>query len=293
MDELTQTLREARRIEIRARGMVSNEFSGEYRSSFKGRGIDFHDLREYIHGDDVRSIDWNTTARTAEPYVKQFIERRELNIYIAIDITSSSNYGSVKFSKRKIAAIISAIFSLSAAKNGDKVGLILFSNTVEFFSAAKKGSANCMRILREALLFPDKNKESNPGCALEFLLNHQSRKSLILLASDFLCTEFEQSLKVSSSKNDIIAIQLVDPAERELPRVGKVRLTEPETGKSQTIQTNSENIRQNYSKNRDLWQTNLDRMFESNGVDKITLSTENEPSVALSLRKFFKKRKNY
>ena len=127
----------------------------------------------------------NTTARTAEPYVKQFIERRELNIYIAIDISSSSNYGSVKFSKRRIAAIISAIFSLSAAKNGDKVGLILFSDSVEFFSSAKKGSANCMRILREVLLFPSTNKDSNPGCALEFLLNHQSRKSLILLASDF------------------------------------------------------------------------------------------------------------
>ena len=248
-------------------------------------------MREYTHGDDVRSIDWNTTARTAEPYVKQFIERRELNIYIAIDISSSSNYGSIKFSKRKIAAIISAIFSLSAAKNGDKVGLILFSNTVEFFSAAKKGSANCMRILREALLFPHKNKESNPGCALEFLLNHQSRQSLILLATDFLCTDFEQSLKVSSSKNDIIAIQLVDPAERKLPRAGKVRLTEPETGKSQTVKTNSANIRQIYSKNRDRWQTNLNRIFESNGVDKITLSTDNEPTIALSLRKFFKKRR--
>jgi len=291
MDELTQILKEARRIEIRARGMVYNEFSGEYRSSFKGRGIDFHDLREYTHGDDVRSIDWNTTARTAEPYVKQFIERRELNIYIAIDISSSSNYGSVKFSKRKIAAIISAIFSLSAAKNGDKVGLILFSNTVEFFSAAKKGSANCMRILREVLLFPHKNKESNPACALEFLLKHQTRKSLILLASDFLCSDFEKSLKVSSSKNDIIAIQLVDPAERDLPRVGKVRLTDPETGTSQTVQTRSENIRQIYSNNRDLWQTNLNRILESNGVDKISLSTDNEPNIELSLRKFFKKRK--
>ena len=291
MDELTQILREARRIEVRARGMVSNEFSGEYRSSFKGRGIDFHDLREYIHGDDVRSIDWNTTARTAEPYVKQFIERRELNIYIAIDISSSSNYGSRKFSKRKVAAIISAIFSLSAAKNGDKVGLILFSNSVEFFSAAKKGSANCMRILRESLLYPHKPKQSDPGCALEFLLNHQSRKSLILLASDFLCSDFEQSLKVSSSKNDIIAIQLVDPAEQELPRVGKVRLTDPETGKSQTINTDSENIRQIYSKNRDQWQTNLDRMLESNGIDKIILSTDNEQNKSMALRKFFKERK--
>lgn len=291
MDELTQILKDARRIEVRARGMVSNEFSGEYRSSFRGRGIDFHDLREYTHGDDVRSIDWNTTARTAEPYVKQFIERRELNIYIAIDISSSSNYGSVKFSKRRIAAIISAIFSLSAAKNGDKVGLILFSDSVEFFSSAKKGSANCMRILREVLLFPSTNKDSNPGCALEFLLNHQSRKSLILLASDFLCSDFEKPLNISSSKNDIIAIQLVDPAEQELPRVGKVRLSDPETGKTQIIKTNSEAVRKTYSKNRNLWQTNLDQIFESNGVDKITLNTNNEPDAALSLRNFFKKRK--
>ncbi|MEE2808962.1 MAG: DUF58 domain-containing protein [Verrucomicrobiota bacterium] len=291
MDEITQILREAQRIEVRARGMVSNEFSGEYRSSFKGRGIDFHDLREYTHGDDVRSIDWNTTARTAEPYVKQFIERRELNIYIAIDISSSSNYGSIKFSKRKIAAIISAIFTLSAAKNGDKVGLILFSDTVEHFSAAKKGTANCMRILRETLLYPHKNRQSNPGCALEFLLNHQSRKSLILLASDFLCDDFEKPLKISSSKNDIIAIQLIDPAERELPRVGNVRLTDPETGITQTVKTGSESVQQNYSQNRSLWQNNLERIFESNGVDKITLSTDNEPNVALSLRKFFNKRK--
>jgi len=291
MDEITQILREAQRIEVRARGMVSNEFSGEYRSSFKGRGIDFHDLREYTHGDDVRSIDWNTTARTAEPYVKQFIERRELNIYIAIDISSSSNYGSIKFSKRKIAAIISAIFTLSAAKNGDKVGLILFSDTVEHFSAAKKGTANCMRILRETLLYPHKNRQSNPGCALEFLLNHQSRKSLILLASDFLCDDFEKPLKISSSKNDIIAIQLIDPAERELPRVGNVRLTDPETGITQTVKTSSESVQQNYSQNRSLWQNNLERIFESNGVDKITLSTDNEPNVALSLRKFFNKRK--
>lgn len=291
MDEISEILREAQRIEIRARGMVSNEFSGEYRSSFKGRGIDFHDLREYIHGDDVRSIDWNTTARTAEPYVKQFIERRELNIYIAIDVSSSSNYGSIKFSKRKIAAIISAIFTLSAAKNGDKVGLILFSDTVEHFSTAKKGTANCMRILRETLLYPHKNTQSNPGCALEFLLNHQSRKSLILLASDFLCNEFEKPLKISSSKNDIIAIQLIDRAEHELPRAGKVRLTDPETGITQTVKTNSESVRQNYTRNQTLWQSNLDRIFESNGVDKITLSTDNEPNVALSLRKFFRKRR--
>ncbi len=291
MDQISEILREARRIEVRARGMVANEFSGEYRSSFKGRGIDFHDLREYIHGDDVRSIDWNTTARTAEPYVKQFIERRELNIYIAIDISASSNYGSVNFSKRKIAAIISAIFTLSAAKNGDKVGLILFSDIVDYFSSAKKGTANCMRILRETLLYPHKNTNSNPGSALEFLLNHQARKSLILLASDFLCNDFEKPLKISSSKNDIIAIQLIDPAENELPKAGKVRLTDPESGITQTVNTNSESIRQTYLRNRIMWQTNLDQIFESNGVDKITLSTNNEPNAALSLRKFFKERR--
>lgn len=287
---LAEVLAEVRKIEIRARGMVRDEFGGDYHSSFKGQGIDFHDLREYNHGDEIRAIDWNTTARTGAPYVKQFIEERELTVYLAVDISASSAYGSIRHARRRVAAQISAIFGFSAVQNTDKVGLILFSDQVEHYVPPRKGSSHILRLLREILFFKPKSPRSDPSAALNALLKRRNSHALVLLISDFMCADFAQRLRVTAKKHDIVAVRLSDPAEAELPAVGPAYLVDPETGVCERRNTSSKRERKRYQESRQKWRANLDECFRRAGVDSIELSTDPDANPGPALHAFFARR---
>jgi uncharacterized protein (DUF58 family) len=290
MDSIAEVLAEVRKIEIRARGMVREEFGGEYHSSFKGQGIDFKDLREYAHGDEVRSIDWNTTARTGVPHVKQFVEERELTVYIAVDISASGTYGSLRHSKRRVAANAAAVFAFSAVQNGDKVGLVLFGDQVEYYLPPRKGSTHALRMLREILFRQPEVPGSNPGAALDFLLDRHHRHALVLMVSDFLGEDFSKPLAVSAKKHDLVAIQVADPAEINLPIAGRVRFRDPESGLQRVINTSNPTVREAYAMQRAAWQDTLDKTLRRAGVDKIELSTDPEAPFGPALHAFFKRR---
>ncbi len=290
MDSIAEVLAEVRKIEIRARGMVREEFGGEYHSSFKGQGIDFKDLREYVHGDEVRSIDWNTTARTGLPHVKQFVEERELTVYLAVDISASGDYGSIHHSKRRTAANACAVFAFSAAQNGDKIGLVLFSDRVEKVVPPRKGTAHCLRLLREILYHQPSSPGSDPSAALDFLLDRHHRHALLLLVSDFLCDDFSRPMKCAAKKHDLVAVQVTDPAESELPDAGRVRLRDPETGEGRIVNTSNPTVRTAYKLARERWQSQLESTFRRAGVDRIEISTDPAKSLAPALHAFFQRR---
>ena len=290
MTSLNDLIKDSRKIEIRAKGLVDDNLSGEYKTAFKGRGIDFHDLREYLHGDEVRSIDWNTTARTGDPYVKQFVEQRELSIYLAVDITKSINYGSVNKSRHHLAALISTVLSLSAARNGDRVGFIFFSNKIEHFAEPQKGQIHCMKILRKLINHDSSPAISNPGACLEFIMKRQKKRSMIFLISDFLSEGFENELKICSHKNDLVAIQIIDPAEIELPTAGKVYVKNPENDKSYLMDTNDKSIQENYKSQRNKWQENLNNIFKLNKIDHLKLINDEDCDPAKALKFLFKSR---
>ena len=290
MTSLNDLIKESRKIEIRAKGLVDDNLSGEYKTAFKGRGIDFHDLREYLHGDEVRSIDWNTTARTGEPYIKQFVEQRELSIYLAIDITKSINYGSINKSRHHLAALITTVLSLSAARNGDRVGFIFFSDKIEHFTEAHKGQVHCMKILRKLINHDPIPVLSNPGSPLEFIMKRQKKRSMIFLISDFLSQRFENELKFCSHRNDLVAIQIIDPAEIELPRAGKVYVKNPENDKSYLVDTDDNAIQENYKNQRSKWQRNLDSNFKLNKIDHLKVINDENCDPAKALKILFKSR---
>ena len=290
MTSLNDLIKESRKIEIRAKGLVDDNLSGEYKTAFKGRGIDFHDLREYLHGDEVRSIDWNTTARTGEPYIKQFVEQRELSIYLAIDITKSINYGSINKSRHHLTALITTVLSLSAARNGDRVGFIFFSDKIEHFTEAQKGQVHCMKILRKLINHDPIPVLSNPGSPLEFIMKRQKKRSMIFLISDFLSQRFENELKFCSHRNDLVAIQIIDPAEIELPRAGKVYVKNPENDKSYLVDTDDNTIQENYKNQRSKWQRNLDSNFKLNKIDHLKVINDENCDPAKALKILFKSR---
>ena len=290
MTSLNDLIKESRKIEIRAKGLVDDNLSGEYKTAFKGRGIDFHDLREYLHGDEVRSIDWNTTARTGEPYVKQFVEQRELSIYLAIDITKSINYGSINKSRHHLAALITTVLSLSAARNGDRVGFIFFSEKIEHFTEPQKGQVHCMKILRKLINHDPIPVLSNPGSPLEFIMKRQKKRSMIFLISDFLSQRFENELKFCSHRNDLVAIQIIDPAEIELPRAGKVYVKNPENDQSYLVDTDDNTIQENYKDQRNKWQGNLDSNFKLNKIDHLKVINDDNCDPAKALKILFKSR---
>ena len=290
MTSLNDLIKESRKIEIRAKGLVDDNLSGEYKTAFKGRGIDFHDLREYLHGDEVRSIDWNTTARTGEPYIKQFVEQRELSIYLAIDITKSINYGSINKSRHHLTALITTVLSLSAARNGDRVGFIFFSDKIEHFTEAQKGQVHCMKILRKLINHDPIPVLSNPGSPLEFTMKRHKKRSMIFLISDFLSQRFENELKFCSHRNDLVAIQIIDPAEIELPRAGKVYVKNPENDKSYLVDTDDNTIQENYKNQRSKWQRNLDSNFKLNKIDHLKVINDENCDPAKALKILFKSR---
>ena len=289
-EDISELLREVRKIEVLTRGLVRERLGGEYHSSFKGQGIDFDDLRAYQPGDEVRAIDWNTTARLGETFIKKFVEERELSVFLAIDVSASGDYGSLDHSKRRLAATIAAVFAFSALQNQDKVGLILFSDEVELFLPPKKGSPHVLRLIREILFCQPRGKRTDPAAAFDLLVKNVKRRSLVFTISDFICDHFKDKVQAASVKHDIVAVQIVDPAEVELPRAGRLRMEDPETGEQYTVNTNSESVRSDYFKKRAKWQLGLDEDLRKLGIDKVEISTDPDASYLPAIHALFKKR---
>ena len=281
-------LRKVKRIEIRTRGLVNDLFGGEYHSVFKGRGMTFSEVREYQPGDDIRLIDWNVTARSSSPFVKIFEEERELTVYLMVDISASGEFGSGNQLKRDLGTEIAAVLGFSAIKNNDKVGLILFSNTVEKYIVPKKGKSHVLRVIRELLYTKPQGIGTSIKGALDYLLNVAKRKSVVFIISDFLDHGYLTSLKIVSRKHDLIGIQLYDPAEIDLPDIGLVKIEDPETGEMHWIDTTSKSALKHLKKEISLRQSVLIKDAKKIGFDLISIGTNQD--FVDPLMSFFKKR---
>jgi len=232
-----ELLKQVRQIEIRTKGLVNQVFSGEYHSVFKGRGMEFSEVREYQFGDDIRNIDWNVTARFGHPYIKVFEEERELTVILMVDLSGSLMFGSVSKTKQRIAAELSAILAFSALKNNDKVGLILFTDKIEKFVPPRKGRKHVLRIIREVLSFEPEGKATNLRGALEYMNNTIKKRSIAFLISDFMDEGYEKILRIVGRKHDLVGIVLNDRREKEIPNIGLVKLSDAETGEERWIDT--------------------------------------------------------
>ncbi len=242
-----ELLKKVRQLEIRTRGVVNQVFSGEYHSVFKGRGMAFSEVREYMPGDEIRTIDWNVTARLNHPFVKVFEEERELTVMLLVDMSGSQFFGSQRALKRDIAVELSAVLAFSAMKNNDKVGAILFTDEVEQFIPPRKGRSHTLRIIRELLSFEPKSNKTNVRRALEYLNKVLKKRAIVFLISDFIDRGYEQSLRIAGKRHDFIGIVLLDPRERELPKIGLITFHDAETGRQQWIDTLDKRVRTGHS----------------------------------------------
>lgn len=248
--ETKDLLKKVRKIEIKTRRLSDHIFSGEYHTSFKGRGMTFSEVRQYQYGDDVRAIDWNVTARYNEPYIKVFEEERELTMMLMVDVSGSESFGTKNQLKSEIVTEIAATMAFSATQNNDKIGLILFSDEIELYIPPKKGKSHVLRIIRELIEFQAKSKKTNLSQALKFLSATQKKKAIVFLISDFMVSDdYEKTLKIASKKHDITGIRVYDIREEKMPNIGVVEMEDAETGKTLTIDTTSKKIRLHYEKN--------------------------------------------
>lgn len=292
MESARDILKKIRRLELKTRGMVEAAFAGQYRSVFKGRGMNFEEVREYQAGDEVRTIDWNVTARYGElrgdAYVKKFTEERELTVMLVVDVSASGEFGSVDLSKRELAAEVAALLAFSAIRNSDKVGLILFSDHVELFIPPKKGRLHTLRIVREILFFEPTGRGTRLGVALDHLNHVLHRRSVVFVVSDFQAPDFSRELAVTSRRHDLIAIPISDPREESLPDVGLVTLEDAETGEQLLIDTSSHAARVAFPGAVAARRAALLRQFRRSRVDTIALQTGQDYLPAL--RAFFRTR---
>jgi len=243
-----ELLKKVKKIEIKTRRLSDHIFSGEYHTSFKGRGMTFSEVRQYQFGDDIRAIDWNVTARYNEPYVKVFEEERELTMMLMVDISGSEDFGTKNQFKNEIVTEIAATLAFSATKNNDKIGLILFSDQIELYIPPKKGKFHVLRIIRELIEFHPKSNKTDVNQALKFLSGTQKKKAIVFLISDFMTEAYEQTLKIASKKHDITGIRVYDIREEKIPNIGIVPMLDAETGKMQLINTGSKTVRNGYEK---------------------------------------------
>lgn len=274
--EAIELLKKVRRIEIKTRGLSRHIFAGEYHSAFKGRGIAFSEVREYQYGDDIRSIDWNVTARFNHPYVKIFEEERELTVMLLIDVSGSGNFGTTVAYKRDIMTEVAAVLSFSAIFNNDKIGVIFFSDKVERFIPPQKGRIHILRIIRELLDFRPVSSKTNLDEPLRFLTNAIKKRCTAFIISDFMVPDFEEAMRIASSKHDIVALKVFDPLEEAIPDVGLIKVADSETGTEKWIDTSSAATREAY---RQWWQTHKERVisiFKKCGVDSAELRTDQD-----------------
>ncbi len=283
-----EILKKIRALEIKTKGLVQTVFAGDYHSVFKGRGMNFEDVREYQPGDEIRAIDWNVTARLGTAFVKKFTEERELTVVLVVDVSASGNFGSVEQSKRELAAEVASLLAFSAIRNNDKVGLLLFSDRVELFIPPKKGRSHTLRIIREILFFEPEGRGTAPGLALDYLNNVVTRRAVIFFISDFQTSDFSRELAVSGRRHDFIALHIQDQREENLPNVGLITLEDAETGEQIEINTGDRHTRARFNAIAEARRTELNRTLRRNHIDAISLRTGENYLPAL--RSFFKLR---
>jgi uncharacterized protein (DUF58 family) len=275
--ETSELLKKIRRLEIRTKGLTKHIFSGEYHSAFKGRGMAFSEVRDYHFGDEIRTIDWNVTARYNEPYVKVFNEERELTIMLVIDVSGSTNFGTTERTKRDLALETAAILAFSAIENNDKVGAIFLSDTIEKYIAPEKGKKHTLLILRELMGFNPKSKGTNINEGLKFLRNTQKKRTISFVISDFTDDlHFIDGIRLTAKRHDTIAIRLKDVAEEILPDMGIVSLFNAETGNTTWVNSSDPAVRERFSSQFTERETQLTQAFNRAGIDHVTLSTDDD-----------------
>ena len=283
-----ELLKKVRKIEIKTRRLSDHIFGGEYHSTFKGRGMTFSEVRQYQFGDDVRAIDWNVTARYNEPFVKVFEEERELTMMLLVDISGSELFGTVNQFKKSIITEISATLAFSAMQNNDKVGLILFSDEVELFIPPKKGKSHILRIIRELIEFSPKSKKTNIAEALKYLTNVIKKRAIVFVLSDFICDNYERTLKVTGNKHDVTGIRVYDYNEENIPNLGLVQMEDAETGTVRLINTQSRKVRRAYESYHHDRVDYFNDVFKKSGCG--TLSCRVDESYVKKLLGYFKRR---
>lgn len=283
-----ELFRKIRQIEIRTKGLVSNIFGGEYHSAFKGQGMEFAEVRPYQFGDDIRSIDWNVSARYGDTFVKIFEEEREQTVMLAVDVSGSGDFGSIDKLKREIAAEICAVIAFSAIQNDDKVGLLLFSDQIELFVPPKKGRRHVLRLIRDLFAHDTQSSRTHIACALEHMLHVLQRRSIVLVISDFMDKGFDAPLRMLARRHDTIAVHLVDPLEEELPDAGLVEMMDPESGAHITVDTSNFDVRETFEALANQHTAELNLLFRRARVDRIPIQADEgyvDPLIA-----FFRKR---
>jgi uncharacterized protein (DUF58 family) len=286
-----EVLKKVRQIEIRTNREVTDVLGGQYHSVFKGHGMEFEEVREYLPGDEVRSIDWNVTARFGHPYIKKFKEERELTVMLIVDVSASGQFGSVRQTKNELAAELAAVLAFSAIRNNDKVGLIMFTDQIEKYVPPKKGRSHVLRVIREILAFQPKGRGTNLKAALDYLNHVQTRRAVTFVLSDFQVEDEEavrKKLRVASKRHDVVALSLRDPREEELPAVGLVELRDAETDERALVDTFDRNVREQFAAKSRLRLEALRRMLRSASVDHVEIRCETD--YMLPLIKFFKMR---
>ena len=280
--EANELIERVRQIEIKARGLSSNLFAGQYHSAFKGRGMAFSEVREYQYGDDVRDIDWNVTARMSKPYIKVFEEEREMTVMLLVDVSSSLDFGTVKQMKKEMETEIAATLAFSAIQNNDKIGVIFFSDRIEKFIPPKKGKKHILYIIRELLDFKPESQKTDVKMAIEYLTNVLKKRCTAFIISDFIDkNDFTNALTIANRKHDVVAIQVYDRRVAELPDVGLMKVRDAETGHEQYIDSSSRSLRQAH---HEWWQERQERMnvaFTKSRVDSISVRTDEDYVKAL------------
>lgn len=277
-----ELLKKVKTIELKTRGLTKQVFSGEYHSAFKGRGMAFSEVRDYHYGDDVRSLDWNVTARFNSPFIKVFEEERELNIMLLIDISESNNFGQKERSKKELLLEIVAVLAFSAAANNDKVGAIFISDEVEKFIPPKKGKAHCMMILRHIIDYQPKSKGTNINEGLKYFRNVIKKRSIAFVISDFIdYSAYFDGLKIANKKHDLVALRLEDPMEKTLPKIGIARLFDAESGKYKWINTSSKSVQDKYATAYQKRLQSFNEAMRKAGIDYANISTDSQYLEAL------------
>ncbi len=284
----SEQLKAVRKIQIHTSHLVSDLFAGQYQSVFKGRGMEFAEVRQYLPGDDVRTIDWNVTARTGIPHVKRFVEEREMTVMLLVDASASTHFGTVKQLKSEMAAELAALFAFSAITNNDKVGLLIFSDQVELALPPKKGTRHVLRVIREVLSFSAKGRGTDIAAALEHLNHVTKRRCVIFVISDFLDPQVRLALKIANRRHDVIAVVLDDPRDLRLPDVGLIELQDAETGERILVDTGDQRVRDAFEHGADAARRERDRMLRGVDVDAITVRTDRPYTEALL--RFFRMR---
>ena len=286
--ETSELLKKVRKIEIKTKGLSKQVFSGEYHSAFKGRGMAFSEVRNYIPGDEIRTIDWNVTARFNEPYVKVFEEERELTVMLLVDISGSESFGSDELLKREFIAEIGAVLAFSATQNNDKIGAILFSDQIELYIPPKKGRKHILRIIRELIEFKPNSNLTNIGEVVQHFNNLVKKRAIAFLISDFIGQNLEKALKITAKKHDLIALRIYDQREKELPNMGLTLFEDGESGKRRWINTSKKRVRETYYNNSLSREHNILEIFKKSKVDHANICIQS--GYIRPLMNLFKKR---